>query len=264
MKKSFYTVVLLICLGVLSQAEAGTVNCAVAGTTCNTASTISGQVAIANGGTGASTVDGAKISLGLPPNALAASFYRSGYGYIAGPRGASLTSTNTNVLAANTLYGTVGYIWAPVTITAVGFRTSSSNASSGASVKFCVYDMNTDGSIGSLLAKTTSGTTITDAATSAAVTGTLDAPVTLQAGPKLFAMMVSFTTTAPRAAIFGSTGLFGVDAGGAGPGVLGAFSTPDVGYTSSATYSSGCPSSFGTPTTVVVATNHPVLAFMVQ
>lgn len=252
-------------LACLSSAQAQTtINCTTAGTPCFTASSITGQVSIENGGTGASTEDGAKVNLGLPPNALAASFYRSGYGYIAGPRGASLTATNTNVLAANTLYGTVGYIWAPVTITAVGFRTSSSNASSGASVKFCVYDMNTDGSIGSLLAKTTSGTTITDAATSAAVTGTLDAPVTLQAGPKLFAMMVSFTTTAPRAAIFGSTGLFGVDAGGAGPGVLGAFSTPVIGYAATATFATGCPATFPAATEITSAANHPALAFMVQ
>lgn len=219
-----------------------------------------GQVPITNGGTGASTIEGAKENLGIANNVLPAFVYKSGYHYLAGPQGGSTTTTNTNTLATDTIYSYVGYIYQPTTLSGLGFRTSSSNASVGAVVKLAIYDINADGTIGSLINQTPE-IVVGDGALSTAYSASFSANSSVTAGPKLFCILPSTTTTAVRASIFGAVGPFTTLVGGTT--VTAAFSTPTVGYTASRSYAAGFPTTFPATSDITAITNLPVLSYSV-
>lgn len=109
---------------------------------------------------------------------------------------------------------------------------------------------------------TTTGTTITDAATSVIFSGTLDTPLVLNPGIYAFCLLTTATTTAPRGTIYTTTLPWGGITGGTSPSNAIA-NTFLIGYTGSATYSTGFPSTFPTATAVTNNANMPIIAFTI-
>lgn len=190
------------------------------------------------------------------------SIYKSGYNYLCGPAGAGPTSTNTSTMGTDTVYAVQGVAFAPITITSVSVRTSSSNASVGASVKVGVYACGTDGKPSTRLATTATGTNITDLATSTTFTLALDSSAVVPAGPFFIAVLCTTATTAvrlntlssqnPQCTAFGSSTIANVY------GI-----TPDMGYTVAQSYASGLPSPFGTAVAMNNIATTPSFVFTV-
>lgn len=188
--------------------------------------------------------------------------YISGNVYGSGGFGTALTFTNTTALVNDTVYASSSYVSAPVTLTKVTFWTSSSNLSLAASAKACVYGQGSDGKPAALLGSTASGTAITNSATDAATTFTLDAPTAIPAG-QFFIAILTTATTGIRVAIPSTANVFLNLNGATSIANFVAFN-PTMGYSASQAYASGCPSPFGTATEVNTLGTLPVFAFTVQ
>lgn len=209
-----------------------------------------------------------KGTLGIAEYVSSAISYKSGNSYLAGVAGTALTTSNTNVMAADTTYGIITPIHSAVTITSLSFRTSSSNASSGAAAKLCIYELDNSLLPTNLVGATTPGVSITDAATSTVFTGTFSSPVTLTPGVYLFTVVTTFTTTAPTLSVIGSAGPYLSTMGASSLSNL-MSTNPIIGYRGTATYAAGCPASFGSYNTLVAPASSstaqvPAIAFTVQ
>lgn len=218
--------------------------------------------------TGISTADAntVKTNLGLAAAEQAASVYVSGRSYLACPTGANVTATNTNTLTNDTMYGVVGYINAPVTISGMSSRTSSSNASVGGALKFAIYTLDSSLNPTTRLASSTTGVTVTDLATSTVFGASFSANVTLNPGAYLFTVLPTSGATPVRLCTFTSTAPWVTLTGGANASA--ALSVqPLVGYTSTGnTYASNPPATFtanSSATAVTAITNLPTMSFVV-
>lgn len=220
-----------------------------------------GTISIANGGTGATTAAGAVANLGLPPTVQDALPYVSGRFYMVGAPGSAVNATNVTPLASDTLYGVIGYVNNACIVNTMGFRTSSSNASVGASVKFGIYNISAALVPTTRLGLTTTGTTITDLATNASFTGTLDAAVSLSPGVYLFTVLLTAVTTGARTTLY-SGNLWITSTGGTSMG--NSFGSAPLGFTGTAVYATGMPSSFPAATPITSIANHPVIAIGIQ
>jgi hypothetical protein len=202
---------------------------------------------------------------GFPPTTAGLAYQRpyiSGNTYLHGPLPVATTSTNTQVIASNLAYAIPGYAAAPFVMTAIAVRTSSSNASSGASVKACIYAVGADGKPSTLLGTSSAGQAIGNSAVSTTYSLTLDAPVSIPAGPFYIATLGTATTTQARYTIYAAASGFSANGATTAANALG--TSPTVGYTASQTYASGCANPFGTATEVTVVTNAPAVAYTVQ
>ena len=186
---------------------------------------------------------GISLKAGLPPFVTPASQYIAGRSYSSLMPGAQRSSTNANVMTSDLMYGVIGYINAPVNINAMGFRTSSSNASAGASVKFAIYNLDSNLNPTNLIQKTTTGVAVTDSAVSTAFSQTLDAVAVLQPGNYLFCILPTFVTTAVKTCTYANTSPW--------EEYIGATSLanalngiPICGYTATAVYAAGFPANF--------------------
>lgn len=138
-------------------------------------------------------------------NVVATAPYRTGRSYLAAPPTAAPTSTNTNTLTTDTVYGVIAPVNSQVTVTGMSFRTSSSNASSGAAVKFAIYALDpVTGLPTNRLAQTTTGVSVTNSATSTTFNADFSSPVTLNPGVYLFCLLPTATTTAARSSTYSS------------------------------------------------------------
>lgn len=172
--------------------------------------------------------------------------YKVGKSYLHGVIGSGPASTNTTTQASDTVYAVQGIAFAPLTISTISLRTSSSNTSVGASVKVAVYGALSTGLPGARLGNTAVGTAITDAAVSTVFTITLDAPAVVPAGPFFIAVLCTFVTTAVRLSIYSNQVPQGVSLGSST--IANLFSaTPDMGYFVAQSYATGMPSPFGSP-----------------
>lgn len=201
----------------------------------------------------------ASQSANLPQFAQANPAYVSGRSYMAGPDGVTVNATNTNLLTTNTIYGVIVPISAPVTISSLICRTSSSNASSGAAVKMGIYNVDSALVPTSLIAQTPE-VAITNSATSTVFSGALTA--TLAPGIYLFALIPTATTTGMRTSLYSGQSPWNNFTGGSNATNAMA-GTSLIGYTGSGTYASGLPATFPTPTAITAVTNHPILGFTV-
>ena len=190
-----------------------------------------------------SPVSGISQKSGLPPFVTPASQYIVGRSYGSLVPGSSRTTTNTNVMTSDLMYGVIGFLNAPVNISAMGFRTSSSNASAGASVKFAIYNLDSGLNPTTLIQKTTTGVAVTDSAISTAFSQTLDGVATLQPGNYLFCILPTFVTTAARTSTYANTSPWEEYIGGTTlANVLNG--VPICGYTATAVYATGFPDTF--------------------
>ena len=168
---------------------------------------------------------------------------------IAGPLGVTISATNTLTVNNDALYGVVTPLPAG-TITAIGVRPSSSNASSGASVKFCLYAVNATLSPTTLLGST--GAVAITNSTTTAFSGTLTAPITISSGNYVVAAVYTTTTTAFRFSTYSSAAPWAYYYGGSTmnaaltstPYALGWYNLT-VGQ-----YATGCPATFPTPVAI--------------
>lgn len=211
----------------------------------------------------------AMIPAQFPNLVLASPAYKAGNGYVVGPVGCSRSSTNTNVMTTNKMYGVIGQINTPVTISQIGFRTSSSNASVGASVKFAIYNLDINLSPTTLVAQTTTGVAVTDSSVSTVFSATLSANAVLPAGNYMFCILPTAVTTGARFSTYASTSPWESMGGGTSlANVLNG--TPVMGYIADAVYATGFPANFtdnssATAITGLIssATNQlPILAFL--
>lgn len=180
----------------------------------------------------------------------------------AAPIGTAFSSTNTNTLVTNTIYGMIFPKYTRSTIQKLVFRTSSSNASVGASVKLGIYRLNKNLTVGSLVGQT-GAISITDSATSTAFEGAITGGnVTLDAGLYLFCTLPTTTTTAVRTTIASNNSGW--------QSVIGAKTLAQVttgsalcGYTATGVYADGFPSTFPSTTDVTATTNLPLIYYQV-
>lgn len=187
----------------------------------------------------------------------------SGNVYNIGPPFDAQTTTNTNTLASDTLYVTAAIAPAPFDATAVHVRTSSSNVSVGAKFLVCLYGPNSDGKPGSLIGQKSTDTLITDTATAAVFSATLDSVAHIPHGLYYGGLIATTSVTAARFALHNSAGPFNLFTGATNASNL--FSgTPILGYSVSAPYTSGCPDPFGTATAVTGVSVLPYMAITAQ
>jgi len=209
---------------------------------------------------------GSPLAFGLPSTAQATSSYVSGRSYLGAVPAANVTVTNANTLVNDTMYGVVGYINAPVTISGMSTRTSSSNASVGAALKFAIYALNSSLAPTSLLASTTTGVSVTDLATSTVFGATFSSNVTFQPGAYLFTVLPTAVTTGVQLCTYSSIAPWGSFTGGSS--ASNALSLNVLcGYTSTGnTYASNPPATFtanSAATAVISVANLPTLSFLV-
>ncbi len=173
--------------------------------------------------------------------------YVSNYWYLGGLPGQATTTTNTTPLVDDVLYAVAGLATKPLSITDIAARTSSSNASVSGVVKVGIYAADgVNGAPGTLLGQTTAGVAIGNSATSTIYTWTLDAPVDIPAG-LYWVVFLQDSTTGVRFTTVSTINPQSMYLGGTATSVLSG-STSRYGYTGTATYASGLPSSFGTAT----------------
>jgi hypothetical protein len=187
---------------------------------------------VANLGSALSSASGGQGVLPMAP-------YVSTQFALMSPLGAGLTAANATPLVTNTEYCTPQFAAAPISIHSIGVRTSTTNASSGAALKVCVYAADgTNGSPSTLLGSTASGTSITDSATSTDFNIVLDANTSVPAGMFWVCALHSATTGARLQEQSGAV---------TGGQILGATSQANLfngvtilGNSVSRTYASGC------------------------
>lgn len=212
--------------------------------------TLTGTLGIANGGTGVTT-GGVMHTAG----------YFSGNGYLFGVAGVTGQNSGTSPVVADTLYALFAQLSGPVTISGFSIYTSTSNASVDAAVKFCLYSVNqTTGQPETRLAQTTSGVSITNSATTTVISGTFDSPVSLTRGSVYVTTLHTNGGTGARFATYVSAQPWNMSRGATSVSNVLA-TTPIVGYTGSATYASGCPSTFPTATAFASVATVPYAAF---
>lgn len=229
------------------------------------ASALTGQVPVANGGTGAATAAAALVNLNLPTVSQAANAYIAGNWQLGCPPGASQTSTNANILTTDTLYMVLGYVSAPITVSQMATRTSGSNASVGAKIKIGILSVNAAMTTATRLGHMTSDLSITDAALSTVFSAALAANAIVPAGPVIFAVIATTATTQVRLSTFSNVNPWITMLGSSSASNC-LSSAPIVGYTlTGGTYAAGIPSSVDltAATQVTSITNHPTLAYLV-
>lgn len=229
------------------------------------ANEVTGTLPVANGGTGSTTADGAKANLGLPPVALGVPAYVSTRTYLAGPLGQGSSDTNTNTLTADTLYGSYVTINQSTTISALRMRTSSSNASVGASILGAIYNVDSAGQPTTLVAQTPA-LAVGDGATTNNLTLTFASNVVLAARTYIFAVLATAVTTAVRLAVYSSGNVYRTYSGASTAANM--WSTNAiVGFTTTGnTFASGAPATYtanSAVTDIVSVSNAPAIGFTV-
>lgn len=185
--------------------------------------------------------------------------------YLAGPPAASSTNTNSNLLVTDTMYGII----VPLpkgTIQSLHTRTGTSSSSVGAKIRMCLYSVNSDLSPNALLASSEE-VNITDASGAATFDATIASPVAIEAGVYLIAVWGTATTTQMIPAVYSTGSPWATWLGAATNTAL--TNTVTTGYTSTVTYTTACPASFGTTTAITSSnastTNQmPVVGYRLQ
>lgn len=247
-----------------SMSESATINCKTAGITCLDAASITGQVPVANGGTGAATAQEARTNLGVssaPPSTAATWF-------MAGPPSVAANAGNTNEVVNDGLYLVKTPVRAGV-ISGLGFRTSSSNASVGAKAKICAYSMNSDQSIGSLLGST-GEISVIDGATTSSISAAVTVPFFTPSADIYIGPLFTATTTQLRFSTYASIGPWSSYYGGStASAAVNIFSTAGFYKNTPGQYAAGCPATVSSPTAIyAIATSTtnqlPVVSYQVQ
>lgn len=185
----------------------------------------------------------------------------SGRSYLAGPPGTSTSSTNTTVMPSDVIIGVVAYIFRPCTISSLTLRTSSSNASVGASVRLGIYACLDTGLPGHLISQNSAGSAIGDSATNTNITQSLDNPVIITEPSKIFIVSQhTATTTGARFSVASSLAPF-VTYEGANSVANAITAVGICGFKAVAPYSSGLPSTFGTPSIITTLAEAHSAAF---
>ncbi len=218
-----------------------------------------------------SPVGGSNAFVTSAQNVLATAPYRSGRSYIASPPSAAITSTNTNTLTTDTVYCALAPINSQVTMTGMGFRTSSSNASAGAAVKFAIYSLDGSGLPASRLAQTTTGVSVTDSAASTAFTANFSEATTINPGMYAFCILPTAVTTAARSSAYSSANAWNTVTGGSSASNV-LSGSPIMGYKTAdgaVPYAGNFPATFGAATAITnisssSAQQVPLLTFAVQ
>lgn len=189
--------------------------------------------------------------------------YTSTWYYIGGLPGQASTATNTTPIVDDVTYAVACIALSPCVITALGARTSSSNASVGAAIKAGIYAADgTNGAPGTRLGHTATGVAVGDSATNTLVNWTLDAATAVDAG-LFWVVFLQDSTTGVRWNMLSSSLPQSQYLGGSTTGLL-AGSNITWGYTGTATYSTGLPSSFGTPTVNTTQGLAPACYYRIQ
>lgn len=177
-----------------------------------------------------------------------ANYMISGRSYLAGPPGIGVSSTNTTPVTSDTLIAVIAYIHRPCTISGATLRTSSSNVSVGASVRLGLFICTEDGVPGSLISQYSAGSLIGDSAQNTNITQSFDNPVIITEPCKVFIVSQhTAVTTNARFTVNGSLSPFS-SVEGCSSASNAINSVGICGFTGSAAYSNGMPSSFGTAT----------------
>jgi hypothetical protein len=179
--------------------------------------------------------------------------YVSGRRYLAGPPSVSITSTNTFPYIANTMYGIVTPINQRVTLSGIGLRTSSSNASSSGQFIGVIYSL--DGNLlpSSLIAQTPA-TSVTNSAINTDFAATFAVNVTLEAGNYFFGHLANNGNI--RSSVYASNNPWATYTGAATL-ALALAGSPTMGYKTAdgaVTFASGAPATFGAATVLNSAT----------
>jgi len=168
--------------------------------------------------------------------------------YDAALPGQQFSSTNTTPLGNDVIYASPCFACRPVTISDIGFRTSGTNASVGASVKLAVYAADGANGVPGTLLGSTGAISVTDAALNTFYSGILDKEVFLPGGLFWIAIIQTSTTgvrtAMPTISYVVSRYLGNFTSGGN----IYSGSTIPWGYTGVGTYVGGFPDPFGTPT----------------
>ena len=183
--------------------------------------------------------------------------------YFGGLPGTLSTSTNTTPLVDDVVYASPGWAPKPCTITELGIRTSSSNASASGLIKLAIYAADGAGGTPGTLLGITEAITVADSATNTGYSVALNSPVEVPSGLFWVAFLQDSTTgvrmlapsgAAPSLQYLGTASLTTALSG----------SAPVYGYTGVGTYAGGFSAAFGTATINSTPALSPVFSYKVS
>lgn len=179
--------------------------------------------------------------------------YVSGRRYLAGPPSVGITSTNASPFVANTMYGIVTPINQRVSLSGMGLRTSSSNASVSGQFIGVIYALNSS-LVPTTLVASTPATSVGDSVINTDIPANFSSALILEQGNYFFGFLANGGNI--RASVYSSANPWNSYSGGSTLGLAMA-GTPTIGYKTAdgaVSFAGGAPSSFGSATALTSVT----------